>query len=242
LRRQRAHGLTYGSLLLGRVDGHLIQSICGFYRLACSESCALRPRRPPWRRWPGQAISPKAARSSRPWLGIRQCAAWACEPMPNASGARFIDALLPAGPRSAACNAQDPCPSERAARPSALGVRRQLAYGLIYGFLLLGRLDGHLIQSICGFYRLPCSEQRTARCDLEGLRGAAGPRGPPARRLHVHRAHGLVYGSALLGRANGYHTHPACGLHSRCCPQAHAVMCATPKTLVDPSVERGRQP
>ena len=83
--------------------------------------------------------------------------------------------------------------------------------------------------------------QRAAHRYLEDLRGAAGPRGPPARRLLVHRAHGLVYGTALLGRVDRRLMHLDRGCHPLNCPLALTVLRTTPKTLVHPSVARGRQ-
>ena len=81
-----------------------------------------------------------------------------------------------------------------------------------------------------------------AHCYREVLRGTAGPGGPSALGLHCQRANGLTCGTALLELAARYVMHPDCGLYPLCCPQALAVLRAAPKTLVDPSVERGRQP
>ena len=55
LRCHGARGMVNGVGLLGHAEGHLTQPCCSFYPLACSHYRALLPRRPSWRRWPGQA-------------------------------------------------------------------------------------------------------------------------------------------------------------------------------------------
>ena len=55
LRCHGASGMVNGVGLLSRADRHLTQPCCSFYPLACSHYRALLPRRPSWRRCPGQA-------------------------------------------------------------------------------------------------------------------------------------------------------------------------------------------
>ena len=140
LRCHRARGMANRTKLLGHIDERLTQPPSSFYPPVRSDGCGLQPQRPSWRRWPGESVRrAQVALAPRPWLVQRQCAAWACEQMPNARWARLTPLSLPAGPRSAACVSQDPSScSDRGARPAALGLRCHRLHGTVKGAGLLG--------------------------------------------------------------------------------------------------------
>ena len=91
-------------------------------------------------------LSPRVALPSGPWPVLRRRSAWACGEMPDAPRVLSRPSLLPASPRSTACNTRGPSCTERGAGPSALGLRCHRAHGMINGAVLLGHAQGRLTQ------------------------------------------------------------------------------------------------
>ena len=179
-------------------------------------------------------LSPRVALPFGPWAVLWRRTAWACGGMPNAPRVLSRPSLLPAGPRSTACNTRGPSCTERGAGPSALGLRCHRAHGMINGAVLLGHAKGHLTQPCCSFYPPFCSES----CDLLPRRPSwrRWPGQPSARGLRCHPAHGLFYGTVLRRRVEGGQTHPVCCHDPICYPKALAALPAPPNTLVHPAV------
>ena len=91
-------------------------------------------------------LSPRVALPSGPWPALRRRTAWACGGMPNAPRVLLRPSLLPASPRSTACNTRGPSRTERGAGPPALGLRCHRARGMVNGAVLLGHAQRRLTQ------------------------------------------------------------------------------------------------
>ena len=109
LRCHRAHGTANWTKLVGHPNGYQHQPRSSFYAPAPSarrlRSATSKTVVAPMAL---AGLSPRVALPSGPWPALRCRTTWACGGMPDAPRVRSRPSLLPASPRSTACNTQGP--------------------------------------------------------------------------------------------------------------------------------------